>query len=213
MKRRNFLKLSGLVLATGALTSFKSVNAFSKVFKNDFENFSLEAIVKDSDYAMRLLEEFARSGKLYNGLIKYSEYPVIGEVIGDLIFVKNNKLIDYTKSNDDTSTALQEIRNKLNLPSKLQNPVRIRLYRCEDSEAKKLYVVQRGNIISYINPAIDSTYTFRGKSGKLVLNVNDGKTNVIEAECKHQICKKMNSIKKAGEYITCIPNELHIFAE
>ena len=213
MKRRNFLKLSGLVVASGAMTSFKSVNAFSKVLKNSTDNFSLEAVVKDSDSALKLLEEFAKSGKLYDGLIKYSEYPITGEAIGDLIYVKENKLVDYTKSFDDTSTALREIRSKLGLPAKLYNPVKIRLYRNDGGAAKKLYVVQRGNIIDSISPSVNLTTSYYGKNGKFILKVNDGVTSVTETECRHQICKKMKSIKNAGDYITCIPNELHVFAE
>ena len=142
MKRRSFLKLSGLVLATGALTSFSKVNAFSKLVKGTADNFSLEAIVKDSDYAAKLLEEFAKSGNLYTGLIKYSEYPIVGEVTGDLVFVKDNKLIDYTKSYDDVSVRLKEIRNKLNLPANIKNPVRIRLYKNNNDNISKFFVTQ-----------------------------------------------------------------------
>jgi hypothetical protein len=213
MKRRSFLKLSGLVMAAGALTSFSKVNAFSKLVKGTTENFSLEAIVKNPDYAAKLLEEFAKSGNLYNGLIKYSEYPIIGEVTGDLVFVSDNRLIDYTKSYDDISVQLREIRSKLSLPANLKNPVRIRLYKNNNDNISKLFVTQKGNIISNINPSIDDSYTYHGKSGKVVIKVNGGITSVTESECKHQICKKMNSIKNAGDYITCIPNELHIFAE
>lgn len=213
MNRRNFLKLTGLVTAAGALTTFNSVSAFSKVLKNAGDNFSIEAIVKDSDYASSLLEEFVKSGNLFSGIIKYSEYPITGEVLGDLVFIKNNNLIDYTKSYDDISIQLQQIRRKLALPSKLDNPVRIRMYRNNGETAKKIFVAQKGEIISNINPDINGSYTYRGKSGKIILSVNNGITSVTGAECKHRICKKMNGIKKAGDYITCIPNELHIFAE
>jgi hypothetical protein len=99
------------------------------------------------------------------------------------------------------------------LPANIKNPVRIRLYKNNGESAKKLFVTQKGKIISSINCDKDDSYTYHGNSGKLILTVNKGVASIAEAECRHQICKKMSGIKKAGEYITCIPNELHIFAE
>jgi len=212
MDRRDFLKASGLFMAAGMVLPGIAKSMISGKTGMS-ENFSLEVITGNADLAVKLLEEFAKDGMLGTESIKYSEYPVSGNVMGDLIFVKGNNLVDYTRSFDDTGIKLREIRNKLSLPMVLNNPVRIRLYRNEGTEVKKIIVAQKGNIISKLNPGNSGLYTFEGKSGSLVIDVSDKSVKIKETQCKHKICQQMNSIRKPGDYITCIPNEMHIFAE
>jgi len=212
MDRRNFLKASGLFVAAGFVLP-KAAKSMLSHKQPAGENFSLEVITGNSDLAVKLLEEFAKDGSLGNGSINYSEYPVSGSVMGDLIFVQGNNLVDYTRSFDDTGLKLREIRNKLSLPSLLSNPVRIRLYRNDSNDLKNIIVTQKGNIISKLNPDNSGLYTFSGKSGKMVIDVAGNSIKVKETQCRHKICQMMNSIRKPGDYITCIPNELHIFAE
>jgi hypothetical protein len=212
MDRRDFLKASGLFLAAGMIIPKVAKSMLSNRVISS-ENFSLEVITGNTDLAVRLLEEFATDGELGKGSINYSEYPISGDVMGDLIFVQGNELVDYTNSYDDVSLKLKEIRNKLSLPMILPNPVRLRLYRNSGSTIKKIMVAQKGKIISRIEPEDTGFYTLHGKSGKLILDVKNNYARVKDAECKHKICKQMSSIKKPGDYITCIPNELHIFAE
>ena len=213
MDRRDFLKTSSIFFAAGILIPNAAKSMLSKSLNNGIENFSIEVITENSDSASLLLEDFVKSGIFGKGSFNYSEYPVSGSVMGDLIYISNNELINFTKSNDDISLKLKEIRKKLNLPSILSNPVRLRLYRNSGKEISRIIISQRGKIISRIQPDNSGLYTFNGKSGKLILNVNNRTASVFDVECKHKICKQMNSINKPGDYITCIPNELHIFAE
>ena len=210
MDRRNFIKASGLFLAAGAILPGV---AKSMLLNNNTENFSLEVITGNSDYAVRLLEDFIKEGNFGKGSFNYSEFPIANNTMGDLIFIKENELIDFTHSTDDISLKLKEIRNKLDLPSIVSNPVRIRLYRNTDSEVRKIMVAQNGKIIYRLDSSDTNIHTFYGKSGKLILDVNNGTAKVKDVECKHKICKQMSSIKKPGDYITCIPNGLQIFAE
>jgi len=212
MKRRDFLKATSLAIALGAVNPLKVFSSVAGKMKSD-SSFSLEVITSNPDYAASLLEDFAKSGNLGIGEMKYSEYPVVGDVMGDLVFVNDNKLIDYITASDEVSVKLREIRKQLRLPSVIENPVRIRLYKNANTDVNNLFVVQKGNIIKKINPEISDIYNFYGKSGKLVLNVSKGNAYVLESECRHQICKRTGSIKNSGDYITCIPNQLHIFAE
>ncbi len=117
-------------------------------------SFSLEVITSNPDYAASLLEDFAKSGNLGSGEMKYSEYPVVGDVMGDLVFVNDNKLIDYITASDEVSVKLREIRKQLRLPSVIENPVRIRLYKNANKDVNSLFVVQKGNIIKKIKPEI-----------------------------------------------------------
>ncbi len=211
MERREFLKASGLFLAAGMILPKVAKSMLNSPFGT--ENFSLEVITDNPEYAIRLLEDFIKDGNVGNGNFNYSEFPMLNDTMGDLVFIKDNELIDYTKSDDDLSFSLREIRSKLNLPSTISNPVRVRLFRNLGKEVKKIFIVQNGKIISKLNLGESNIHTFYGKSGKLILDVNNGGAKVKDVECKHKICKQMSSIKKQGDYITCIPNGLHIFAE
>lgn len=213
MDRRNFLKASGLFVTAGMLIPKLAKSMFTFPYIGEVDNFSLEVITGNSDYAVKLLEEFIKEGSFGKGSFNYSEYAVSNNIMGDLVFIKDNELIDYTKADDDISLKLNEIRKKLDLPSIVSNPVRIRLYRNTGSEVSKIMVAQNGKIISRLDSSDSNIHTFYGKSGKLILDVNNGTARVKEVECKHKICKQMSQIKKPGDYITCIPNGLQIFAE
>ena len=213
MDRRDFLKASGLFLAAGAVIPKAAKSMFSSKHFVDADNFSLEVITGNSDLAVKLLEDFIKEGNLGTGGFNYSEYPVSDSVMGDLVFVRDNNLIDYTTLADDTSNELKEIRKKLSLPSMLSNPVRLRLYRNSGKEVKEIIVAQKGKIIKRIAPDNIMEYNFYGKSGRISLDVKNSTARVSETSCKHKICKQMSSIKKPGDYIICIPNELQIFAE
>jgi len=213
MERRSFLKASALIAALGAMTPLKSVNAFAGKIMDDGQAFSLEAIVSDADYAEKLIEQFAKENLSTFKTLKYSEIPIQGSTSGDLVFVKNNSLINFTNANDDASLELSEIRKKLLLPRVIENPVRIRLYTENNSIAKNFVVVQNGKIAAKINSESSSSYNFYGKTGKIVLNISEGKAQITESGCAHGVCMKRGSINKSGEYIACIPNQFQVFAE
>jgi len=216
MKRRDFLKFSSIFAAAGMVLPSAAKSMFSKTAKLlnvNSDSFSLEVITDRSDYATGLLEQFAKEGG-FTGNLSYSEFPVAGSVMGDLVFVRNNTLLDYTKSADEFALKLREMRKKLNLPSMIENPVRLRLFRNSGSTAKDIIVAQKGRIIARIDPDENNRfYSYRGNAGKFILNVSNGTAKVSESECRHKICKQMSSINKQGDYIACIPNEIQIFAE
>lgn len=211
MDRRDFLKASSLFIAAGMVLPKAAKSMLARNSEQD--NFSLEVICNNSDLATRLLENLIKKGNFGIGNFNYSEYPVAGAVMGDLVFVRNNELINYTLQNDNISNELKEIRNKLSLPSILYNPVRMRLYKNSGESINKIIVTQKGKIISKLNASEQDNYTFYGKAGKFTLDVKNQTAKVKETSCRHKICQNMSAIKKQGDYIICIPNGLHIFAE
>jgi hypothetical protein len=213
MDRRDFLKASTMFIAAGAILPKAAKSMFTSRFQGAADKFSLEVITGNVDLAVKLLEDFIKAGNLGSGGFNYSEYPMHDYVMGDLVYVKNNNLIDYTVSRDDTSEGLMEIRKKLSLPSMISNPVRLRLYRNSGKDVKEIIVAQKGKIIKRITPDMPAEYAFYGKTGKLSLDVKNSTARISEASCKHKICKQMSSIRKPGDYIICIPNEIQIFAE
>lgn len=211
MNRRDFIKASSMIVAGGSLipASLKSASG-----KSDFEeNFSLEVITDKADKASLLLESFAKYGNLGNSGIKFAEYPVGGDVIGDLVLVKSGRLFDFINSTDEMSAGLKEIRSSLGLPSLISNPVRLRLFRNEGQNAGKIFIMRNGLIIKHLDPQSYGNFKIEGKSGMTIISVQKTGVSISDSECKYKICKQMKPIRRSGEYITCIPNELHIFAE
>ncbi len=213
MNRRNFLLASTMAVAAGTILP----SALKAIGKNNLpvseENFSLEVITGNPDKASAMLEAFAKQGNFGMGNLKYAEYSIAGNAVGDIVFVRNGRLIDFTKSSDSLYEGLKDIRKTLSLPSLIENPVRLRLFTKSESEAKKVFVMQKGEIVKQIDMSMYGNYSFMGKAGVTKVNVSESGVRITDSDCKYKICSKMKAITKAGDFLTCIPNELHIFAE
>lgn len=49
--------------------------------------------------------------------------------------------------------------------------------------------------------------------GTNVIQIRDGKANIIEADCPDQLCVYQKAISKVGEMIVCLPNKIVIEVE
>ncbi|MBS1493654.1 MAG: NusG domain II-containing protein [Bacteroidetes bacterium] len=214
MNRRSFLIASSMAVAAGTILP-SALKALTKtgITSSTEENFSLEVITDNPDKASAMLEKFAKEGNFQTTNLKYAEYSVSGNAVGDIVLVKNGRLIDFTNSNDNLSQGLKEIRSTLKLPSLISNPVRVRLFTKSDNNASKIFVMQKGQIIKQIDPLSYGNYSFTGKAGITKINISESGVKIMDSDCRHKICSKMKAITKAGDFLTCIPNELHIFAE
>lgn len=211
MDRRDFLKISGFATA-GLFVASSAIKSFAKESLSDTQ-FSIEAFVTDSDKAIARIERFIKNNIKTKYTIKYSEYPYSSATNGDIVFVLNNNLVDIINPKDTLAYEVSEIRKALSLPGYIENPIRIRVYTENTAPLKKVFVAQKGKVISELPVGKNEEYTYYGKSGKLVLKSSDNKFAVKASECKHQICSRMGSVEKAGDYIACIPNEIQIFSE
>jgi hypothetical protein len=216
MDRRDFLKISGfattgLFVASSAIKSLAKGTA-AKGGVSDIQ-FSIEALVSDSEKATAKIENFIKNNINTKYTIKYSELPFSSGAMGDMVFIHNNNLVDLIHPKYTLASELADIRKSLSLPNYIENPVRIRFYTDNQGPLKKVFVAQSGKVISTLPLNKDEEYTFYGRSGKLVVKSTDSNFAVIRSECKHQICSKMGKIEKPGDYIACIPNEIQIFSE
>lgn len=211
MDRRDFLKISGFATA-GLFIASSAIKLLAKESISDTQ-FSIEAFVTDSDKALARIERFINNNIKTKYTIKYSEYPYSEPTNGDVVFVLNNNLVDIINPKDTLAYEVSEIRKSLSLPGYIENPIRIKVYTENSAPLRKVFVAQKGKVISELQINGNKEYTYYGKSGKLLIKSNENKFGVIESECKHQICTRMKSIEKAGDYIACIPNEIQIFSE
>ncbi len=217
MKRREFLKKSTLVIssATFAAASGISINNLFAKNGNIHRNFSFEIITDKPSEALRISQEFFRRNSFDEGIIKYSEYKLNGEMTGDIVFVNNGKLINYKTGNDDLTKDIRNIAQSLSLPDKLYDPVRLRFSLSESrSRAKKFLVFHKNILIKTLESGTgNSDLIINGSKGNLILRLKNTEAEVINSSCKHKTCVNSGSIGYAGESIVCIPNEILILCE
>lgn len=217
MKRRDFFKKSSIALSAAALTGI-SGSGFSKLLANTENNpqrFSLEIITDKPDAAIKLSEDFLKNYSKDNLLINFSEYPLTGNSFGDIVYVKDGKLINYKTGTNDIKKDLRIIAGELSLPKRLINPSRLRFYLSENNApAERILVFHKNTLIRSIRTGErDSVLNINGSKGNLILNIENNKARVIDSSCTHKTCINSGSIAFSGESIVCIPNELMILCE
>ena len=74
----------------------------------------------------------------------------------------------------------------------------------------KTVVVTQNNKEVYSGP-LDEDKTIDLKTN--VIEIKNGRVDVVSAECKNQICVNHKTISKKGEQIACIPNKILITVE
>jgi len=144
----------------------------------------------------------------------FREYSIAGTHTGDIVYVKNNRLVNYKSGTSGITSELREIAKELELPRKLENPACIRFYTQKEDTASKFLVFHKNILIQSIEPSISrKTYIVSGSKGNLVIETSNNKAKVIESSCAHKTCMSMKSIGRSSEYIVCIPNEVQIVGE
>jgi hypothetical protein len=216
MDRRNFLKISSFAIGAAALTNLSS-GAISKVLgKNSrTDRFSLEMITDNEDKAIKLAENFISDLKLGKKIVKFSEYGLNKTENGDLVYLKNGKLLNYKTGLSDINWELRDIANELNLPRVITNPVRLRFYtQPEETTANSFLVFHKDKLVKRIDSSASNlNFKVRGTRGDVAINIDNGKARVTDSSCTHKNCIHSGSISIADESIVCIPNEVLILAE
>jgi hypothetical protein len=214
MDRRNFLKTSTFILASASIAP--ALLNSKKLFATQKEkvNFSFNIVTNNEDRAITLGEQLIKEVYPDAGKIMFREYSIAGTHTGDIVYVKNNRLINYKSDVNNVSSELREIAKELELPRKIENPACIRFYTEHDDEAKRFLVFHKDILIQKIEPSISrKTYAVQGSKGKLVIETSNNKAKVIDSSCTHKTCMSMKSIGRSSEYIVCIPNEVQIIGE
>ncbi len=206
------MSLSAAALAGITAGSFRDL--FAKQEKNS-KSFSFEIITDRPDEAIKLSEEFFKKSYFNDPVIKFSEYPATGKLSGDIVFIKDGKLINYKEGKDQLNKEIRLIAGALSLPQVLINPSRLRFYASENTYPAEKFLVFHKNILvkSIIAKDKNTVLNIEGTKGNVMLNIENNKVRVISSTCTHKTCINSGSIAFPGESIVCIPNELMILCE
>jgi hypothetical protein len=212
MNRRNFIKnfsLIGFGLAGSA-----ALRALAEDIP-ELEDFNLKIITDDSERAVTLLEAIlARSLSVYKNL-KFSECPLAGQHVADLVLIKNRRLIDYRNAIDELAAGLREVARSLGLPKKVENPVLMKFYTEDPRRAPKTIDIFGNNILlKRLSLTEDEgAHQITSERGGVTLVIRNKSAKITAATCQHQTCVKMGAINAAGQSLICLPNQLRISIE
>ena len=80
-------------------------------------------------------------------------------------------------------------------------------YGSQKKDAKVVVRVDGEEQVSYqLSDTV--TETIQGVGGKNTLEIKDGKSRLIEADCPDQICVNTGSIQYVGQSIICLPHRV-----
>lgn len=211
MNRRKFLMNSSLMLSSIAISN-KALSLSKTESSLSDNNLSISMITKEVDGSLLQLENLIRNSQYSNQDIFFSEYQLLGYHIGDILYIKNNQLVDFRKSNDGLANSLQKISKEQNLPQKLKNPVLLRLHTIQEFAKPQSVSIQSNNSLVDQISIQDTVQSYRveGKKGHVIFSLKNNRVRVTSTTCKHKTCIKMGSINKPGQKIVCIPNQIMI---
>lgn len=210
MNRRTFLKrtvfLTSAVLVPGS-TGFLTRRAFAV----PGQTFSLNLITGNPNQSLAAVECALKNSWAGDMKLSYTETPLSGIQVADIVLVRNNRLIDYRTAGDELSKQLRQISKELHLPKRVENPVLVQFATANHvQKPDKIHVYHRERLVAELALSAESEREIQGTRGKLVLGVAGGRAALKYASCTHKTCMKMGPLDKAGQNLVCIPNEVRI---
>lgn len=213
MNRRSFLQQCGFVTAGIALSGGMGLLPGRLLASHRrIRGFSLNLITDRPDEMVVRIEALIDRLNLPLGNLKFKEVSLSGTQVGDIVLVRNDLLIDYRSSQDDFSEGLLALAREFGLPRKMNAPALLRFYAQPRAQAAKQISVYRKNVLvrQYnIDSEVDAD-EIEGQNGSVVLTIKDKQTSIRAASCKHKTCMKMGRIRKPGQNLVCIPNQIRI---
>lgn len=210
MKRRDFLIKSGLVVGGVALSQWDGIFSIPQAGAAG-NAFSLHVMSGQPEQAASLLTAFINAENLATSPIKYAEYPLSGQQMGDIAFINNNRLVNFRQSREQIDRHLTEIARELELPRMVENPILTRFY-TENASGKPKFVhlfvgeTHMGQFPLHTNRVM----TLDGLRGKVQVAIENGTVRIVQAACRHQTCRKMGAIHQGGQQLVCIPNQVRV---
>ena len=213
MKRRDFIKqisfiTSGLVLSN-SLPLFLRKAVAGEASRSPFQ---LSIVTDRPDEVLAKLENLLQSQVLPRSSLKYAEYTLPGEHLSDMALIAGGRLINFYRPQDDLTRGLMEIAHQFGMPRRVENPVLMQFSQdTVDAQPEKLQVFVRNQLVEEIRFDDHRDY-FRvaGIRGFVALSVRQGKASIVESSCRHKTCMKMGAIRRPGQNLICIPNQVRV---
>ena len=194
LNRRQFLKTLSFVGAGAAAVSVPLI-------KTDASTDSLFLVTSQPEKDIKSLYAILGEKKLASAGIQTTP---IAPAQQDLSFVQNGQLLDpvRSKANSRISALADEMRKRHE-----NGHVLVTLDFSNHRNSNFVEIEVDGEIIERIPAQRNySDIAINGEHGDTVFRLHDRMLSVIQAGCRHEVCKKMGNIT-AGK-IVCAPNKL-----
>ncbi|MCZ6821208.1 MAG: NusG domain II-containing protein [Calditrichaeota bacterium] len=211
MDRRTFLRQMAAVAAGATLTRpFGAARALANV--REIEDFSLSIITDEPDKTMAAVENLLQYSGLKPGNLRFDEVILPGVHMADIVLLSHNRLVNYKAQETSLARGVYELAQKLELPRQLDNPVWMNISAGQGpSQGQTANIYQKNALVGQIELTKDRhNIAVAGKRGEMVFAIRAGRVEVEHASCKHKTCVKMGGIRKPGQHIVCIPNEIRV---
>ncbi len=76
------------------------------------------------------------------------------------------------------------------------------------SQKREVLVYQKDKLLEQTELEKDKIITIL--NGRMQFEIKGGRIRVLHSDCPHLLCKNMGWIKRAGETIVCVPNQVLI---
>lgn len=80
----------------------------------------------------------------------------------------------------------------------------------EELTAGQVGVYIEGKLIDSYDLAVNGEYHIDTDHGYNIVKVQDKKVEILDADCKDQICVYSAPINKAGQILVCLPHKFHV---
>jgi len=195
MNRRDFLKISSLV-GTGAIVVGFPIWKIGRPSRSYF--LVTDNPVRDVQHLLRIVDLG------FHVEPSVESFPILpsGQ---DLGIIEEGRLIDPTRKNQipgDLKNLAFELRSRR---TKGHYLVSMEEYQ---KDPKNLITFEvNGLIMEQIRPGRNyNQIALQVKHGKSIFRLQDGRLSVVEASCRHELCKKIGGIQSGK--IICAPNKL-----
>ncbi|HKB86933.1 MAG TPA: NusG domain II-containing protein [Ignavibacteriaceae bacterium] len=213
MRRRDFLKYSSLILPASAAIGM--INPFTKNIFAAVKNsgsFSLSVITDKPSKTIHMMEQAIKNSEYGSRTLDFTEYRLKGQHIGDIAYVKSQKLVDYHKGSDEFSLLLNDSARVLSLPDPVDDPVLLRFSSQQNpTEAGGINIFRGNTLIKQLPLENDrELYRVEGLKGHIDIRIKNRSVKIVSATCKHKTCMNMDAISRPGENLICVPNQINI---
>lgn len=211
MDRRGFMTQGSKLLAGLTLAGWSGIHP-GRLSASEPSPFSIDVVTRHPELAIPKIEHAIRASGLRQQNIGFLEYELKGPHVGDIVFAKGHRLVNFYEAADPFSQRLKEVASALSLPQTCHNPTLLRFYSAEGGTRPAHAQVLCGNVFLMQLPlhCTKEVHRFEGAPGHIEVAAGDGSVQIVSASCKHKTCMNMGAIYRAGQSLVCIPAQLSV---
>ncbi len=173
---------------------------------------SLAMTTDDPEEAIESLQKALGEGSAFARRFTFREAILPGTQEGDIVLVRDGKLIDFRASRDPLSRRLRDVAGRFRLPRRMEDPLLVLFESCSPAGgADHVEIYHRNALVARFgikDTVVD--HEVRTGTGSLLVSLRAGVARITEATCAHRTCVKAGGIHRAGQALVCIPDEVRV---